>query len=392
MTNKHITTIHIPNPSLPNQGSAEENSPLSIETNPEFSTHSESEADSRQRQQDLLRKRRSRKKMKVRFHRLVWLLKISLIPLLTYAMVLMIQSPFWTLDTLRFSVKNNQNNLVNATLIKPYLQAYVGRTLFEVDPAEVEMRIRQDYPLVDRVFVRRFFFPTRLEVQVLEKPRWALVYSTTKATEPYGVMGTDFHVYSLLPYPQAKGIQPGGSLVKLVLPPWQRMNVQDLRALQRLSVDLSTVQGLHYWGLDVSDAQMVKAQFAEIAVWLGPLDRTLRARTERILTLVPTIHTLQGKMGVLDLRWHRQVTFHRAPKVLKESLALTNQPIPIQSVKNKPVMTDALQQQLENQPVVTSVVKPTTVVKPDNSIQAAHQTTLTSQTQVVQIHETPEGH
>ncbi|MBY0450100.1 MAG: FtsQ-type POTRA domain-containing protein [Cyanobacteria bacterium] len=380
---------------MTNKGSSVENSPISIETKHPLEDglsiqHPESMADSRQRQQALLRKRRSRKKMKVRYHRLVWLLKISLIPLLTYAMVLMIQSPFWTLDTLRFSVKNNQNNLVNAALIKPYLEAYVGRTLFEVDPAEVEMRIRQDYPLVDHVFVRRFFFPTRLEVQVLEKPRWALVYSTSKATEPYGVMGTDFHVYSLQPYPQAKGIQPGGSLVKLVLPPWQRMNIQDLRALQRLSVDLSTVQGLHYWGLDVSDSQMMKAQFAEMAVWLGPLDRTLRARAERILTLVPTIQTLKGKMGVLDLRWHRQVTFHRAPKVLKESLALTNQPM--RTIENKPVMTDALQQQLENQPVVTSVVKPTTVVKPDNSIQGAHQTTLTSQTQVVQIHETPEGH
>lgn len=266
--------------------------------------------ENRMRQKAYYHKRREQKKLRVLYRRLAMLTRFCFFVLIAGAIWLVATHPFWQFDVPRFDLRGGR--LLSADNLQPIIADYEGRPIYEIDPAEVAGRIRNQFGIVGEVAVRRAMFPARLAVFVTEKRPVAELYNAEDAA-PYALLAADDSIVPLALY----RYRPVRERPDVLLPPGYLPDAETAEKLQRVIYQLRHVPGLHFSGLRVEvvdqAAAGLVAEFDEATVLLGRPDLSLRQRMNRLPPLVPTIHEMADEIRWVDLRWNDQVNFKRKP-------------------------------------------------------------------------------
>ena len=269
----------------------------------------------RERQKTYLHKRRKQKKRQVFYHRIRQLIKLGCAAFWLVVIWQLSGLNFWLLDQPRLVLLNQQ--LISQEHIQPLVNKLAGKPVFGIQPADIANQLKEKFPLIDQIYVRRYLFPARVELFVLEKQPWAELYTadTTDTKEPFALLTTDYDIVPLKRYRAHyhKTRYPANSIHKLILPTqnFKPPNKTFLKRLDRLSYKLSHTPGLHFESLIVDSPEMIRARFTETDVMIGRLDTGVFRRTDRLKALTPKILELQDELASVDLRWSEQVTFRR---------------------------------------------------------------------------------
>ncbi|OGI20570.1 MAG: hypothetical protein A3B68_05875 [Candidatus Melainabacteria bacterium RIFCSPHIGHO2_02_FULL_34_12] len=78
------------------------------------------------------------------------------------------------------NVQVSNNKLLTTEVINQYVLKYINNhNILFLSPRVLSRQIINDFPLVENVIIRKYFFPSpRIYVSLIEKQIWAIVYST----------------------------------------------------------------------------------------------------------------------------------------------------------------------------------------------------------------------
>jgi hypothetical protein len=285
-----------------------------------------------------MKRRRAEKRRQVRLRRLKGLFRLLVFCVLVYGIITFIQQPFWTFKPSNVSIVGN--NLVPKQGILPFVQPYDGIPLYKISPGEIIQNVRQRYPIVDNMVVRRLLLPTRIELMLTEKTPWAAVYfqmppldtlptlapkDDTKVltTEqkltlrsPEALMTTDSQFIDVKAYPNPEILQQKAKELPKVFihPSLETSKVLNKTFYQQLNVlthQLTAIPGLTLHYLWIPSPTNISAHFAEVDVLIGALDRTTTDRVERLLLLKQSVAGMKEQIQWVDVRWRKQLTLHK---------------------------------------------------------------------------------
>ncbi len=311
-------------PSIESVVETEKKEPKTPNENSASSSHTaDDEARARQRQKTFLLERRKQKRRQVFYGRLRVLAKFCFMLALAFGIFKLVTAPFWLYSSPDFEV--NKLHLLSRKNIEPIIQGYAGQPIYQVDPKQIETILKEKYPIIDKIYVRRHLFPSRLSLMVLEKEPWGELYSSPHSKKPYAVVSDDHELILLDKYEVASSLYPNNTLPNIILPltTWRAQEKSPdflkplfLKRLNEVSYQLSHVSGLTLKYMDARNPDAVDAYFDIIRARLGRLDATRSERLGRLFGLVNDISKRQGEIDDVDLRWLNQVTFHRGKYTL----------------------------------------------------------------------------
>lgn len=293
----------------------------------------------RHRQEVYLQKRRRQKRRRIFYQRLRSFLKVILALVLAASLYLLAQAPFWRFSDQSFALHGA--TLINRGQIQKFLIPYRDKPLYQLNPSQVATAIRQELPLVGSIAIRRRLMPLGLDISIVEKPAWGVVYpappqagqpaehilppmmgltlkhadtesadTVQPAIQPTYLLHPDNSVTNLAPYQPVQGdlSRLSEESVVLVSPSPQRLKphqVARLREVTELLASRPDQARLLY--LDVSDPADLRAQFEGFQVRFGHADRSVITRLSRLFSILPVIRERQKELAYVDLRWNQQV-------------------------------------------------------------------------------------
>jgi cell division septal protein FtsQ len=266
------------------------------------------------RQMAFFKARRKQKRFRLIFHRLRQIFQFLLFLALPFALYAFFQADFWRVDTSQFDLSGNR--LVTEQNIAKLLKRENGKPLWAIDPGVIAERIQKRYPAVEAAYIRRYLFPTRLEVTLAERQPWAALYGSAQAATPFGLMARDFKAFTTRPYDMSAASLDVERTIRLVVSPellkHPRLRREDFwKALHTWTVRMAHLPGMKLTGMTIESPYSIVANFQGLNVRLGRMDSSLEERASRIFTLVKRLGEHPGEFDWVDLRWQSQVTVHR---------------------------------------------------------------------------------
>ncbi len=292
----------------------------------------------RRRQELYLQKRREKKKRKVVFHRFRVLMQLIMTVVMIVGLYHIMWLPYWQFPQSHF--KLDGNHLLKRQDIVRFVAPLDKKPIFLINPAKLEQAITQGIPLVGKTYVRRRIFPVGVDISVVEKPTWGLLYATpplsaeqqialsagntiekvnttqkTPFIKPLYLMNWDNTLTDLSAYNFT-----ADDLVRLQSPvPLVSSNIEpttlkpdNLQRYREMASFLnSQPQKAHLLYIDVSNPYDLMAQFDGFKVRLGRADSTLMPRLSRLFPLIPAIHDAEKQIAFVDLRWNQQIVFKK---------------------------------------------------------------------------------
>lgn len=239
------------------------------------------------------------------------LLRVSLIFAFVYFGIWVLKLPQWFIDKdlLRVvdeSVVKIEGNLITPQykiidLIKqtelPYTQ------VFRLDTRELEKNIAQLQP-VKKVYVRRYWFPGRLNILVEERTPVFLIAPNLE-TEPISAITEDgvFIDREYMPIPaefNATKILTYG-VAGDDYEQWDKKRVDEILKLIK-TIEAYAKQDVKY--VDLRNPKDVYVQISDIMLRLGEINESIYNRTKWIATILPEAQSKYGtKIKYIDLRW-----------------------------------------------------------------------------------------
>ena len=235
------------------------------------------------------------------------LLTIILLIFVGYALV---KCHKWYLDKNIFnSLDNPSLEIMNNKIVPSYkILAALRRTelpnkpIYRLETDEIKKNIMQLDP-VDKVIVRRFWFPARLQI-IIEERVPVLTISPELKVPPiafftrggkligrdYMPLNKSFKTYLVLSY-GTRGDD------------YRHWDNEKVKLIERIAkaVEMSSNEKVEY--IDVRTPKDVYVKIKTVNIRLGELDDTVFARIERIPSILPQIKMLDKKIKYLDLRW-----------------------------------------------------------------------------------------
>lgn len=263
----------------------------------------------------LNRKKRYEKKRALRrINRRVMLckafVKISLICLILYGLSRLAVCSIWYFPQDIFSGQN-PNLIINGANITPKeviikeLQAegVAERPFYLVSPKKYEKRLEKLSP-VNKVFIRRFLFPTRFEVNIDEKIPQVTI-ATSPTSPEIAAISTDGSIISkeFLPI-NTKKYHTYKILTTDNYTKWSKDEILYLLTLAERLEDYSSERLLY---LDIRDKNDVYAELETTKIRIGKFDYTLKDRIKKLTSIMPQIENLKSKTQYIDLRWDNPI-------------------------------------------------------------------------------------
>lgn len=264
----------------------------------------------RRRQMNYLQRRREQKKMRVFYSRIRLVFKLCFAMLWVVLLWELLHSSLWLYSPTRFQVQNRQ--LLQSVQLGPLVKPLAGQPMYAIDTGKLARQIEDKFDIVDRAVVRRQLFPSRLDIQLLEKTPWAEVFADDKQTEPYSLVVPD-GIISLAGYHYQPQLYAKSGVEKILATPHTTFKLGYLAHLREIIWQARQLKNLHLVSVDVRNPQVVLLNFREIPVILGALDHNAAERLVRIVPLLPKINEFRDGIESVDLRWEKQATFHQKP-------------------------------------------------------------------------------
>jgi cell division septal protein FtsQ len=230
--------------------------------------------------------------------------------------------------------------LVNQALLEKVLsQQSLGTSVWLVNPHQLEAALVKQSPFIASAAVRRYGFPPRLMVSVVEHTPWAAWYemggvitsNSVKVEKPSPkkdktiffrpmLKGLVLPSYQWVPVSSAQPsvveyIQhPSYPLMPVIGLPQQQPSAEQWQALQLLTETLAALPELHVQALDVRQPGNVRVLCEGPDIYVGPLNSTWQQRFQRISGVLPHLAKWATVIEAVDLRWEQQVTLHKKTK------------------------------------------------------------------------------
>lgn len=242
-----------------------------------------------------------------RFRFLVRLMTIALLIFIGYKLI---KLPYWYLNDSVFNSPNNKYlEILNNKIVPSYkILSALRRTdiprtpIYRLNTDEIKNNIMQLDP-VENVFIRRFWFPARLQIIIEECTPILSIAPTINVptvaffTSKGKLIGRDY-----LPLNKAyKTI--------LVLTygskgdDYRNWNYEKIKLLENVAkaVNVNSKEPVEY--IDVRNPKDVYVKIHTVNIRLGDLDDNVFERIGRISSILPQVKMLDKKIKYIDLRW-----------------------------------------------------------------------------------------
>jgi len=222
----------------------------------------------------------------------------------------LLKLPQWYLNKNVFNSFNNSSlEILNNKIVPSYkILSALRRTevpntpIYRLETDEIRHNILQLEPIED-VFIRRFWFPARLQVIVQERVP-VLTISPELKVPPIAFFARGGKLIGRDYMPLDKSFK-----TVLVLSygsrgdDYRTWNNEKVKLIERVAkaVEASSKEKVEYIDVRIPKDVYVKVKTANIR--LGDIDDTVFERIQRIPSILPQVKTLDKKIKYVDLRW-----------------------------------------------------------------------------------------
>lgn len=239
------------------------------------------------------------------------LVRVGLIFGFIYLGIWVLKLPQWFIDPVLLSMADDSVVKIEGNLITPKYkiidlvkQTQLPHTqVFRLDTRELERNIAQLQP-IKKVYVRRYWFPARLNVLVEERIPVFLIAPNLQ-TEPISAITIDgvFIDREYMPIPKkfkatkilTYGIR-GDDYEQ-----WDKKRVDEILKLIK-TIEAYAKKEVKY--VDLRNPKDVYVQIGDIMLRLGEINESIYNRTKWIATILPEAQSKYGrKIKYIDLRW-----------------------------------------------------------------------------------------
>lgn len=239
------------------------------------------------------------------------LIRVGLIFAIIYFGFWTLKLPQWFIDKDLLAVADDSVVMIEGNLITPKYkiidlvkQTELPHTqVFRLDTRELERNITQLQP-VKKVYVRRYWFPARLNILVEERVPVFLIAPNLE-TEPISAITIDgvFIDREYMP------ISPKFNTTKILTyglagddyEQWDKKRVDEILKLIK-TIEAYSKRDVKY--VDLRNPKDVYVQIGDIMLRLGEINESIYNRTKWIATILPEAQNKYGgKIKYIDLRW-----------------------------------------------------------------------------------------
>lgn len=218
--------------------------------------------------------------------------------------------PQWYIDSNKLAIAHSEVLKIQGNVITPdykiinmIRQTQLPYTqIFRLDTTELENNISQLTP-IKKVYVRRYWFPARLTINVDERTP-AFLLAPNLESEPNSALTTDgilidndylpfnssIKAKKLLTY----GVKDGYDEV------WDKKRVEEILKLIK-AIEAYSNQEVQY--IDLRNQKDVYVMLEEYLIRLGEINETSLNRAKWIATILPEARKYNQKVKYIDLRW-----------------------------------------------------------------------------------------
>lgn len=242
--------------------------------------------------------------------RLRFFTRFFIIFLMIFCGYKLLKCHYWYLDKNVFnSLDNPSLEILNNKIVPSYkILAALRRSdiphtpIYRLQTDDIKNKIMQIEPIQD-VYIRRFWFPARLQIIVQERIPIITISPDIKVApiaffakggkligRDYMPLDKSFKTVLVLSY----GVRGDD---------YRNWNNEKIMLIDKIAktVELSSNEKVEYIDFRSPNDVYVKVKTANIR--LGPLDDTVFERIGRITSILPQVKTLDKKIKYIDLRW-----------------------------------------------------------------------------------------
>lgn len=242
--------------------------------------------------------------------RLQVLIRMVTIISLIYLGYALLRLPQWYLDKNVFNSLNNPSlEILNNKIVPSYkILAALRRTeiphtpIYRLETDEIKNNIMKLEPVED-VYIRRLWFPARLQIIVKERIPVVTVSPGPNLSPVAFFAGTDTLIgRDYMPLPKEfKTIRVFSSGIKG--DDYRHWDAERIRLIENIAkaVNDSSKEEVVY--IDFRNPKDVYVKIKSVNIRLGDLDETVFERISRISSILPQIKTLDKTIKYVDLRW-----------------------------------------------------------------------------------------
>ena len=239
------------------------------------------------------------------------LLRLFIILMLIFIGYKLLRVNQWYLEKDIFKTADNKsleivnNKIVSSTKILAALRkTQIPHTpIYRLETDEIRNNILQLDP-VDKVFVRRFWFPARLQI-IIEEKTPILTISPEVNVEPiafftkdgkligrdYMPLNTSFKTTKILSY-GTRGDD------------YRNWNYSKIKQIEKLAKTIKANSNEEIEYIDFRNPEDIYVKVKTVNIRLGKIDDTVMERVQRIPSLLPQIKMLDKPIKYIDLRWN----------------------------------------------------------------------------------------
>ncbi len=253
---------------------------------------------------------RSVRRSNMWMRRLKVFLRILTILLLMFCCYKLIRLPQWYLPSNAFdSAKSSSLEILNNKIVPDYFVVAALRKnevpkvpIYMFDTSDIRKSIMQLAP-VENVYIRRFWFPARLQIIVQERVP-VITIAVDENSEPIAfftkggkLIGRDF-----LPLDKSiktiKVLTMGSKTDDYRR--WDNSRVEEIENLAKI-IESVTKEPLEY--IDLRNPKDIYFKISDLKIRLGEIDETVKERISRLPSVIPELEKMDKKILYLDFRW-----------------------------------------------------------------------------------------
>lgn len=250
------------------------------------------------------------RKSKIWLNRFRFLAKyLTIFGIILFAYVLL-KLPQWRLNKNVFnSTSNTSLEILNNKIVPSYkILAALRRTevpqkpIYMIETGDIKKSIMQLEPIED-VFIRRFWFPARLQIIVQERVP-VITISPKENVAPIAFFARGGKLIG-------RDYMPLNKSFKTVLvlsygvkgDDYRNWDGEKIKLIEKLAraVELNSGEKIEY--IDFRNPKDVYVKVKTANIRLGDVDDTVFERIKRIPSILPQVKTLDKKIKYIDLRW-----------------------------------------------------------------------------------------
>ena len=256
----------------------------------------------------MLQKKRLERKMRkgnIWTARLHVLLRLIILTSIIYLLYNLVKAPQWYVDKDIFTSSSPNLEIINNNIVPTYKIlnelrkiTVINEPIYKFETDKIRINLLELEPIED-VYIRRFWFPARLQIMVKERTPLISVYTqensaeTAFFTEDGVLIGQDY-----LPLPAEY------KTIKVIAPNtyrnWDKAKIEKITKLVQYIENISNEKVTF---LDLRKQNDVFVQMPTVTLRIGAIDDAATERVSRITSILPALKQVKESIQYVDLRW-----------------------------------------------------------------------------------------